>query len=191
MQAAHLRGGAMTREDMRPGLGPGDSKRGEVFDEELRRLKEQGMTYNDIAKELGVSKGVVIGRANRLGLLGHEPKRAFAVLERPQDAPPIREPDAVPEAPAPPEERPPDPEPLRATAKRLPRGEGCAYIAGPAPFSDASFCGQPRRRGAEGPNSPYCADHHTRCYIGKKAGTSLTMRRSLSALRLLPRRRDQ
>jgi hypothetical protein len=41
---------------------------------ELRRLWERGLTGSEIAQSLGMSRGAVIGKLNRLGLIGNMPK---------------------------------------------------------------------------------------------------------------------
>jgi hypothetical protein len=42
----------------------------EERDTQLRKLRDQGFTFDDIAAKLDTTKGSVIGRAGRLGLLG-------------------------------------------------------------------------------------------------------------------------
>ncbi|ASG21389.1 hypothetical protein [Nitrospirillum viridazoti] len=46
----------------------------------------------------------------------------------------------------------------RVEASRLPASLGCQYLLGEP--RDREFCGQPRQG-----HSPYCPDHHARCYV--------------------------
>ncbi len=61
-------------------------------DAQLWELREQGFSFNQIAAQLGVSKGACIGRADRLGL--RSTKRA--AQPRPKVARPVRNTPFVP-----------------------------------------------------------------------------------------------
>jgi hypothetical protein len=41
----------------------------------------------------------------------------------------------------------------------------CQHIAGTRPYGPKPHCGAPTRLGEDGfPNSPYCDEHHAKCY---------------------------
>lgn len=110
-------------------------------------LYDQGLSGSMIARQLGVSKGTVVGKIYRLrrrGLCGardavfmtkSEQLRYNKERRRRQFAPPPPLPDAPPRS-------------------------QCQYITGdPGFYTDISYCGED----VVAPGSPYCKAHHAKC----------------------------
>jgi GcrA cell cycle regulator len=147
--------------------------------EAMRRLWKAGLSAGQIAAELGgVSRNAVLGKLNRLKLLGSRlpaspPMRAPKAV-RPPQAPlqvvgerglpsPLREPPVCPELPIYPELDVPEsafaPLPGAPARPWLMREEGeCAFPAGGDGAGLRACCAPVQ------PRSAYCPAHHARVY---------------------------
>ncbi len=112
----------------------------------LKALHAKGLTYTEIAAEIGGTRSSIGGKIARLQLT---PKTQLAFTRRPTR--PRTPPKPVPK-PVPIEAPPSLDLPLESLGSDM-----CRYTAGEdAPYA---FCAQPTKRGV-----PFCAYHVTTCY---------------------------
>lgn len=125
----------------------------EYWDDEeeglLRRFLDEGLTFKQISTILKKTRNAVIGKANRLGLLGEKrvthtaPRAAAAALV-------VSLPEATPAREA-----------RVADGSRLPQQRQCRWPFGDPRTKDFHFCTKDRSW-----HSSYCEEHHRMAYQG-------------------------
>ncbi len=132
--------------------------------EKLRQLWAQGMTANEIAKKLGVTKNAIVGKVHRLCLTA----RPSPI--KPKDMIP----EALPEEPVEVVEKVAEPvtEKPAETSKEKPAGAStnvtlvdldshtCRWPIGDPRDDDFCFCGKKVRSG-----QTYCDEHSVQAYV--------------------------
>lgn len=136
--------------------------------EQLRKMRDEKMSFRSIAEVLGVSRNAAIGKAHRLGIWteksAKQPMAAKPVRvkrEKPAFVPPAPKVRQVPEKPL------PVVVPVVVEAEADPEGVAlldlshfhCRWPLGPVRAVATHFCGRMKRDG-----SPYCDDHHRLSY---------------------------
>jgi len=128
-----------------------------TIDKDIIRLWEQGFSGSHIAKELYVTRNVVMGRIHRMR------KGGITVDSRTIDQPVRVPPKKNYRKPYP----APKPEPVEASPKQGVRFldlqfGGCKYVMNDGNPSSYIFCGLPAA------DKSYCKEHHKICYLPKE-----------------------
>jgi GcrA cell cycle regulator len=116
-----------------------------------RQLWDEGVSSREIGRRFGVGKDAIIGHAHRQGW----PRHPKATRPGKSGVAPVPKPYRPPGRPAPEVRVAVRPRPL---AVPTPRFASCQFPEGDRP--DWRWCGQPTAT----PASPYCPQHHARCY---------------------------
>jgi len=126
----------------------------------------QDYTSSQIAKELNVTRNVVMGviaRMRKKGLVGFKPRKEVFKPIHALRKPPLKLNNKIKNI-SPPKPLP-KPEPIKPGAMKFMdlTPFSCRYIVNEGHASTFLFCGMPKEQGA------YCANHASICYIPTKA----------------------
>lgn len=116
-------------------------------DAKLSEFWNMGLSGNEIAERLGVTKNSALGRAKRIGLPIHPARRCQYNVRTPikPHRKDVKEAVTLPGLSALPQ---------------APRARGCEYIAGD-PRDGGTMCGAPIKQGSR---FSFCAEHHAVCF---------------------------